>query len=70
MGATLAEFLSRVELRRGGFAELSGFAACLEGDRDGPSHPARGAWIETTIMRPFPFGRVSHPARGAWIETS
>ena len=38
------------------------------GLRPGPSHPARGAWIEI----PCAYLRIryleSHPARGAWIE--
>ena len=33
------------------------------------SHPARGAWIETTRLIPAPPYISSHPARGAWIET-
>ena len=33
------------------------------------SHPARGAWIETTTLPVRPTAAPSHPARGAWIET-
>ena len=33
------------------------------------SRPARGAWIETWILRLVLFRRWSRPARGAWIET-
>ncbi len=33
------------------------------------SHPARGAWIETSGAVGFAPGAESHPARGAWIET-
>ena len=32
------------------------------------SHPARGAWIEISVMHPSSSIRESHPARGAWIE--
>ena len=34
-----------------------------------PSHPARGAWIETELLTKITYSHVSHPARGAWIET-
>ena len=36
---------------------------------DKQSHPARGAWIETSTPVLTSRMKSSHPARGAWIET-
>ncbi len=43
------------------------------GDRGIPqfawlSHPARGGWIEMTLIPPPGSNRRSHPTRGGWIE--
>ena len=32
------------------------------------SRPARGAWIEISVLAMMPTGIGSRPARGAWIE--
>ena len=40
-----------------------------QGGHRAASHPARGAWIETTLTRRQRLLQESHPARGAWIET-
>ena len=37
-------------------------------DRNGMSHPVRGAWIEIECCQPTRFHFSSHPVRGAWIE--
>ena len=47
------------------------FFALVFGQHPRLSHPARGAWIEITVVSVTAVLIIrSHPARGAWIEIS